>query len=462
MKFQYQSATIILFLFAVGCSSRPSEQTVNRLAVNLPKENSEWMVFVSEGLDEATLRDLRTEVQNLLITVTAPGDVVHLLSAPEHKPIATVVIPPAATTRERVRKIKGELAQIKVVLASRPGSQQVQLPRVPATVNSLRRTDLPLKIVLIGDPVYHDKRQKGWSFEKGYVPTHQSLFDSTCPFGMGVRDFPPDCKLSWLTPSATWGVDHIHQEAITEFFQLFCREHQGRLCKVTADTAAAFAFDGELLAADHLVFDKQSPPRMKLVTLASTRDQIGPLVNEVGYEVRARTVTGSSVSDREAPPNSIDVPDDIASILETAQANQDTITVAMNWESDDPNCDLDLRIKDSRHQSEELSYKNKRTSFGQLLRDITASGIVAADQLHKWEVAEINHDILPALDVWINVFKTSKPSRVRLILVWKGMRAEKSFPIDATSGDGGQRRRTGEAWKQLSLLEFFTPANAGD
>ncbi|MEZ6128967.1 MAG: hypothetical protein R3C59_09810 [Planctomycetaceae bacterium] len=466
--------TIILITGCDRGGSSPGGHHGGGPSRTVASENHEWIIVVSKGLPDAMRNEVKSELQTLIAEVARKADMVHVVSAPDHRPIASLEIPDGdLRTRVRHPSAKRSLQRIGEFLnaAGEEPNHQLQIPALSATVLSLRRTEFPLRIILVGDPVYHDVRQPGWSMANGFVPTDSALQSPICPFGSGVATFPEDSEITWLTPSSTWGTDNLHQSAVTRFYQLFFRLNGGYLARITADARSAFELSGTRLN-DDIAMNDDGAARMRLVSLESTRPDVEPVVNTIGYEVTAQRVIGSSdrrdsgeeessVRDTEGASESPedfeeDAPEDVRELLDAAEHSSDTITFAINWASVDQLCDLDMWIRDSS-TSEELSFKQSETSFGKLLRDVRHSGSLSGrEDLSKWEVAEISHNRLRDISLWINVYQTSQPAEGRLIVIWNSQRREVPFQFEATSGSrGGGLRIDRRYWQKFNLPALF-------
>jgi hypothetical protein len=142
-------------------------------------------------------------------------------------------------------------------------------------------------------------------------------------------------------------------------------------------------------------------------------------------------------------------------MLDNAQISGDHIMFAINWESSDANCDVDMWIG-SKGSNEELNYNNMETPFGRLFRDVRQSGSISGDgdDYRNWECARINHVSLEDLTLWLNVYETKAPAKIRLIGVCGGKRSEKVIAMNVSQGDHAaarlQRDRS-EVWTHIPL-----------
>ncbi len=211
----------------------------------------EWFVFVSQS----SVRSREVYLQ-VLTKEAAPQDVVHLV---HNQSLVSTVMVPRGSEQSRLRnpKVKSQLPAIQkffagdIAVSDADADNQLGLYEIPTTIRSLRQTELPCRILLVGSPIYHDEiRHAGWSMMEGVVPSDSALHLETSPFH-GDSGFPNATEISWLVPTQHWGVDQAHREAVTRFQRLFVQERGGSLVRLTADPQSALnfgmsQFDGEV------------------------------------------------------------------------------------------------------------------------------------------------------------------------------------------------------------------------
>lgn len=406
-----KSVALLALLLFTGCGGNSDSATTDG------RTNREWFVFVAEDTPKPVFMSVAQELENLVGSVAAPGDAVHVITAPKHNSVASVTIPAGERrTRLRDQQLRAELGKLKPILeaSSAERSSQIQLPMVASTVRSLRSTNYPTKVILIGHPLYNDSRHAYWNMDNARVPSDGSLNSPLCPFNNGVDDFTKETELVWLAPSAEWGDDHAHRAAVVRFYRLFCQKNGATLAGFTTDPAAAFRvnhaqFDGSVTPEDDGVY-------MKVVSRES------------------------------APPP---VPTEVQSFL--AGIDEDHIGLAINWTSQDRHCDVDMWVSSSGH-ADELHFRKKKTAFGELFRDVTRSGSITADaqQYQNWG-ARIEHDRIRDVTLWLNTFQASKPVTVRIICVWRGIGRELivEMPAGGDGADNKERREESPAWAKV-------------
>ena len=430
----------LVVMLGTGCSTNSPHS-------NSSTGQSEWFLFVADGLPEPVLQSAARQFQELLSGRAQPGDVIHLISTPSHSPVASLVVPDGNhNARLRDPSVKAAARKLKSLftVSSNPGSGQIQLPSVAATVRSLRRTEFPCRVVLIGTPIYDEPRQQGWSMTGGMVPTDGALNAEHSPFNNDTK-FPNGTQIAWLSSTTDWGDDPAHRDAVTRFNRLYLQTQNGQLTRMTADAETAFHFGTTQFPGS--VTPLREEPGVKFVAVQSDREADPTTERKVTVEVDPPQPEPPTPV-QPTPPASERA--EVETVLADAEANRNVIGLAINWESQDPRCDLDLYVT-SRGESEELHFQQKQTRFGQLFRDVTSSGTISGDgsNYQNWEWARINHNRWQDLTVWVNVYRSQKPATVRFIRVLNGRREERTFRFNPNPDHRDAPRDRSSLWRKV-------------
>ncbi|NOY42788.1 MAG: hypothetical protein GXP26_13260 [Planctomycetes bacterium] len=393
-----------------------------------PAQNQEWFFIVAEGLDAETRHEVGQQLQELVGTTCVENDVVHFILAPSQKPLASMTVPAGSRNRRlRSQEINGELRKLIPYFTTETatGSQQINLPAVPATVRSLRRTQFPARVIIVGTPIYDDPQQGYWSMADGKVPTDASLEAPNCPFHMGVVDFPGGTIAEWFPPTSRFGVDHVHEEAITRYYRLFFQKHKAKLTRLTSNIA--IALDGSASQFSDTLSPQQNAELMRTVRL--------------------------QISERQPRQSNKPVLEEAEQVLAAAEEANHEMAFAINWVSEDPSCDIDVHVR-SAGCPEVLFFGNTETPFGKFFRDVQSSGSINGDSANyqNWEWVRIDHGRLEDLTIWLNAYRTAEPAQVRIIGVSKGRRYERNIQINGP-GDGGRSedRELSDAWYKVTM-----------
>lgn len=445
---------IILFILmfaAVGCSDAAIDTTnAAEFAAVIPSENEngpmEQFLVIADGTHHNVLQQVKGHISNFISHAPA-GSVLHVVRTPDHKVVGTIVVP-QGNERGRLRDkgLMHVLAPINAMLSDAgdvPDAfrNQLSLDRLGATYWSLRQTDQPCRITLIGTPVYYDSRQLHWAFGELSIekvkryPSPSTLThpDSTLPFcRLGRRPIPSDVQIVWLTNS-NWGGDKLREDAVIHFYRhAFATQMGGDLVRMTSDAAAAF--DPEIISSfpelDEIT-DPHPPRMIEFMELQVPEQQPDP----------------SMKNGPEPPPK-------LARLFEQVAADPNQILIAINWTSEYPETDLDLWISDGSG-SPELSYLTMKSSFGYLIRDVRHVGdLNGQDLMGKWEVAVLNGVEPSTLSCWLNTYASDgSPVHAKLVVILQGQQTVREFDL-ACRGDnasGAVRRDTQEAWRQLDI-----------
>lgn len=456
----HRSVGLLVLALAAGCSGNARQPVPEA-------KNSEWMIFIGRGIPEELRTEVGNELQTLIGKDSISGDIVTVISAPAHDPIASLVVPSGSpNTRLKSRSIQREIASLRRMLTSKEreaGSGQIQLPTLPATVRSLRRSTFPCRIIVVGNVLYDDPRHPGWRMTEGAVPSHGALDAKQSPFKVGTQ-LPEGTVARWLSTNKAVDADPRHIEEASAFNRLFLQERGGRLAAVTPTPAMAFDFDN--LGDMERIVKRVEAARMKPVSFKSvaskqdtaTPEVIVPKEEPVSHESPSISETATEQV-RPTPPVPTPLPQASAAaaeqVLREAVADKESIAIAINWESADPTCDLDLYIS-LRGHAEEMSYKQKITSFGELYRDVTKSGSVGGANVDfsGWEWARIDHNRLSDLTVWVHTYRASKAMTLRVVYVANGIRKEQTLklaPRTSWTGWLASSREQDGGWKKLTL-----------
>jgi hypothetical protein len=204
-------------------------------------ERFEWYLFIAESNPKSVLDRVGQELQGLIGTAV-PGTIIHVVSTPTHTPVATLEVPTGSpNSRLRHRSLRSGWSALRMVFQGTGGSNQIQLARLSATIGSLRATDWPVRVVLVGSLVYEDPRELGWAMTGGRVPTDQSQELALSPFSQ--TELPRATEVSWISPTAQWGTDPQHEREVTRFYRLYFQQGGAQPVRVGAEPKAGFRFE---------------------------------------------------------------------------------------------------------------------------------------------------------------------------------------------------------------------------
>ncbi|QEG35839.1 hypothetical protein [Bythopirellula goksoeyrii] len=420
----------------------------------------EYFMFVADGFQEGRLEI--AELIDRIIHKSPPKTVLHLFACPAHRPICSFTVgdEPSAI-RMRTASMKKPLAKAGPFFREPPenGSLQLDLPRVAASIASVRATPFPALVILAGDPVYDGSpHHQGFSMRQGVVPTFATLRKSSLshlsPFFQGVKDMPKDALVTILAHDSQWGVDHVHQEAVEDFWrELFRKQGGAHLLRITASVESAFD-----------LMRPQAMPNIKTI----------PVEEEFG--MRPATILSAQENPEGIPlivflgrPRDkpvlfeVDPPTNAEEMFEKALKSQTHTLIAMRWNVDgslltftDP--DLHFSHPDF---AEEMAYDNRRTPFAWLLKDIRY-GVTLPGGDHpgdafgeNWEMVVVKNEYLDELEAWINVYcAVGGPIKINVVQIGAGIRKDAYYTLPVRFGDEATESKTrdqSQAWFRLPL-----------
>lgn len=431
---------LVPFVLWTGCQGHHQGHASSENA-----QNHEWHIVVAEnGLSKERLLEVGQQFQNLIGKRAAAGDVVTLYSAPSHQTACSIVVPDGhANARLRdpsVKKFGIELGRIFAPETAPDGNAHVRLPDLVNAIASGRRTEFPSRVVIFGNPLFMEPTWPDWSMTDGKFPGDGTLEAEYSPYNITGR-YPDDTRINWLLPKSRWGGVHSqYEEAVNRFNRLLIQNQNACLTRITSDAQMAFVFDNPQFT-DSIEAREEPAIMHRFQQTEKPAVRQAEASNETSTEdlPEAVTETSSEVSPDDSPEVS-----EVETLLQSAEADDGKIALAIEWTSEEQECDLDLWIECDGH-AEKLYYGNKTTTFGEHFRDVMSStgGETSGSDFRGMEWLEIHHNRLDELTCWIHVYRGSRPANVRMIRVWNGQRCEKTFQIDPS-----------QAWNKIDLRNF--------
>jgi hypothetical protein len=425
-----------VFFFVVSSS--------NLLAQTPQAEKAEYFVLLCKQNHSDLNQAFKREVFRFLASAET-GGIAHIAKGDQHQYLATLEFVkgdgPARfrnkTWKEALPAVHGAFDQVN----REHEKGQVNLPLLPQTIERLRRTNLPARIVIFGDPLYVNPRHKGFSHEGGFVTTDASIGAELTPFRL-APSLPKGSKVNWIVPSPTFGVDEEHQYAVTRFNRLYIQRLQSRLLRTTIDPKLAFSFLDDNTPVVEPVEGQPGRREVSFQTVSIEKSK-GLATLQMATAEISRQFQGHE--------------DGPEAVLMGAERQKDRIALAINYFSEDPLCDVDLCIASDGLEGE-INFLTPERSWGRLYRDLrkadTSREPFDDAQYKNWEWASIDHARLNDLSLWLNVYQTTKPVRVTVVRVWQGDRKTLVYDFDLSSGDGGANRNNRSAspcWKRIPL-----------
>jgi len=414
--------TLVVMLTGAGCNSQP------------PRPLREVFLVLADNSPPSAAVGLQDMVGDL-----PPGSIIHLLAASQQKPVGKVVVPDGTrTSRLRKPAVRSALLTVKSHFeAPEAASQQVHLPGLGGLIRGLRQTDYPCHVILAGTPVYQDARHSGFDMTRNVVPSDSALESPDSPFANGVEKFPPGTTVTWLY-SPVANIDFAHRSRLKRFYKGFCQVNDAKLARFTPDADTAFAMSHPAVQPVELELD--APLAMVKVSNASTQADVDDDTILIGAKQRDS---------------------DLKTFLDDAVESSDKFVVAIEWFSEDREADIDCHFR-CRGFDKELSYRYKKTPFGELNQDVVSTRGGSSSDYYAWETVTFDDPgRINGLEFWLHTFNASKPCEVKIICVWRDKIMELVVEMPATGVlDPAQGRDNRADWKKIEFNNQWRQVNA--
>lgn len=404
---------------------------------------TETMLLLSQHI--ASPDEVIASVTNHLNT-SQPGSRVHVIHGGHS--VASFWVPSGTSrTRFRSRHVKPALAKIVRLLSSPTpeGSDQIDLPGLVTAIKGRRETKLPLRVSIYASPLYLDPNKQAYSHEGKYVTADGAIDVEPSPFRTDLK-LPEETLVTWITPNALFGYDAVHRDAVIRFNSLYIQEISGTLVR-TSDKL-------------ELLFNHRMTEPVARVA-RSTDDGTTRVQRSEDSRIENDNPTSPFLLDQKrmivAGRENADPANKREAMVAEAMTNPNRVMVVITWQSEDPNCDLDLWLTSSGLEGE-LNHANPKLPWGELTRDVQhtehASGVA---DIQKHEGVLVKHGRVQDLTLWINVYQTRSPATVTITRIWNQDRRSRTVVVKSETGDGAryQRFRSGStAWKRINLFRF--------
>lgn len=402
----------------------------------------QWIVVIGEGAERGRREAVLREVGRL-VTESPEGTCVHVIRAPDHKPLGSLMLKVPTKNRLRDSAVSDFLNKVRELLADEGPvppdyREQINFPRLWATILSVKKkTPHAIRMVLFGTPVYHDPKEPQWSFREGRYPNRASLEDVESTLGAidveGKRQV--SCDITWLVPPGLWGQDIHHEKALIDFYRRAFRVWGGRLKLLTSDPGVAFAPQPH----DQAFIELQDDGVRQDEKPGLTRfERLRPVPAPVEAAASQTSQTGDTAIQTE---------------IQAALNDEKKSLIAIGWNGT-RNTDIDLWLT-SKGLPGEICFAQMYAPWGHLVRDVRVPGDFTEEaRFESWELAKIEHSRLEDLGVWLNAFEGTGPVDLKLIVVHLGKKYTKTLRFEFQTADrasGRNRRSLSQAWMQIDL-----------
>lgn len=465
----------VVALSGSGCSEGPPKSPA--------APNCELFVIVAGGLPARSYRSIQEQLLQLIANA-APADRVHLIVSEQHTVLGSFEVQPGQPrVRLRDRRCAATLrafsefcrGQIEPAPATPTGAGQVAAHLVSETFTQLRVSEFPVRVILVGDPVFYDESRSAWSMRGQNVISDAAIDYRSCPFHVRRRPAGPSFTTYWIA-EGQWGDSVDHQVALHRFYDLYFAALGGRLAVIGSDAPSVFAKACVGGTPTGPPPQRSADPFVGKLSLARTEVQSAFEPGEVVVEVRAleagyvvpvaaeASLPTEEQIDPPSRPAAAATPVVPASLeMALAAVSREEIGIAIRWWPRDrtaraipANLDLDLWTTDAQAPGEVVFFSRLKGSFGMLSRDVRESDR-AHDDYRDWEYLLVHHNRLADLTAYIDAYDISVPVVCQVRLANQGVIRDWQCEFDLQRGDRAgevERREASAFWKKVPLLEI--------
>lgn len=410
---------------------------------------TETVWLISESIPKPL--ELVEAIKQHLNTAT-PGSRVHVVHGGHS--LASFWVPNGTSkTRYRSRYVAPAWAKILQLLESpTEGSDQINLPNLATAIKARRDTKLPLRVSIYGSPLYLDPNKQAYNHEGKFVTADEAIDVPPSPWRTKVK-LADGTRVTWITPNALFGYDSVHRQWVSRFNALFIQELGGQLIRTSDKPELLFNhFSPEPIEPiDRIASSSKTRIQRSEDSLIEGGDPTSPfLLDQELMEAAGREAT--------------DTADRREAMIAEALQNTNRVMVIITWESDDPNCDLDMWLTSNGLEGE-INHANAKLPWAELTRDVQHTEHASGEaDVEKHEGVLVKHGRIEDLTLWVNVYRTRAPARVTITRIWNRERKSRTVEIKTQAGDGGrfQRFRVGStAWKRVNLFRFSAADEPG-
>ena len=425
-------ATLLTVLLCIGTACQKNTQPA-------PDKPLKIIVGISPFLPEREREEVFRKLMSLVLEQMPLNASLLIYDAYHIQTISTFDIPSRRafrSTRTRLNQFKHPIQTLRRFLQNTPldsseqEKSQTGAIRFPQWADFIGKnqghTPLDTRLVVLGNPLYVDEREPGYSMREDYFPSDGHLYLSTqeSVYGtLGKEGHLSDIPIHWGYLQEPW-VNPAHEEAVSRFWKLYTQNQGGRLETFCLDLPTVF---------ERLLDQGQDEP-------STEAQKFKPLHTRVEM-IRIQRNIGSTdwitsdltQSNRPQPPAMLEGP----------------VKVGIRWSG---RMDLDLYAK-SHPNAETLFFEHTETPEGLYYKDHRQS----TDR--EFEFIEYHRPIrLDRMKVWVNFFEGQMQAspEFEARIEFDRQIYSKILTIPSVTGNQGQ---TGpdhqDCWVEINLLELL-------
>jgi hypothetical protein len=377
------------------------------------------------------------------VAAVTPADRLYFYRARPLGEIALIAVPddPKAQNAAWVkRQLAGQFAPVLRHIAELPGGVRGEPPgnlMIPALLDELGRnvmSSLPerrAEVLLIGSPIYFDKRDGRWAMTDRFYPSDALLRTkrTESPFGtIGTEKLLSGMTLHFCWPNGQAEFVSVeHEERVKRWWSLWTTAQGGKVGTFTTDISVCARRFREGTSGGQTVYAPGRDEKPEMLRVAAPM----PVALPASMDQPGEYFLRDDVPISRTPP---------------------TITTGIAWIGLKWNapCDVDLYAR-AESSSQWLFFGHVRTNEGFFNKDhLSATGEKQFEYIEFFKPIDLTKS-----EVAINLYSGNlavPPEGV--IRVWFGGQVyEQPFKLAAKSGNGGRFPMTGPQWLKVDLRQ---------
>lgn len=412
------------------------------LSVPRAQQNTttEYIVGLPSTIEESTRKVLAKSVIDLVFGGSA-GDRYVFVDAQNLQRIKAFDRADVRSKRALLKRMRGELGALGNYLkdAVKEGADAeqrnaIRFPQFLSMASSLRDPAKKTRVVAFGSAFY--RQDTSFAMGGGLYPSdaHLNAPLSTSVYsceGKGASLRAAGVYLCYLSESFE---SSFERNAVRRWWQIYCAGHGAVLGQISASAPDV---------VEAAVRGDMRPAVVATVDVKDTRVEMRRAGAEVPVQPRSKLATAA---------DAIPAP------------TKGKFTVAAFWpEASGSRVDVDIHLQ-ARPGADEISFRQKETRDGTLLRDVTGGGegSPSGEWRAAWEVVEVNETAFREAKAWLNLFSYQGPGPIEgIVRVALGTR-HVDLPFAFAKGvEGGasklgqRERRDSSQWVEIDLAAAF-------
>ena len=419
-----------ILLMAAGLQAAESSKETS--------QHQQFVIGISPFLDRAVKDDVYRGVVRLLVEELPLDSTVAIYDAFHLRSITELTLPNLRafnSPKTRANQFAPAIQSLKRFLSkdhSTPTNSRLQFEcaiRLPQfaefLTENLPAVDAPLRVLLMGSPLYQDAKEPAFSMAGGYFPSdgHLKASSEKSVFGMrGPTNPTRPWTVYWVYFGDPW-LNDLHKEKITRFWTLYFERRAGSLAAFSSDLTTvlrAFRQGGLPAAQDRWAID---PEQTKIEMLRVSRDV------EVADWITRETLTETA----QEPPS--------------VMVGQ--MKIGIRWGNA---IDLDLYAT-PRTGAETLFFQHSRSPEGYYYKDHRFS------PGREYEFIEFESPVdARKVEAFVNFYKGSCPGGARgeARIEFDGRIYSAPFSVPAARGNLGRSGRNQQGhWTQIPVQKIL-------